>query len=474
MYTTLSFRPDETDTLESHMNEENRHFQKGNESNQSSIMEEKPISNGLSLTYEELLEKYKRLEQITTIQQKLIAKFMKGNSINSIVKELYTLTGFPGVIYNVHGHSIASAGGEIFSKGLSPSVLFQYIPSRYVYASTESIQTIQRNDDRFYLVSKAFFINEKKAGYCCIFFEEDHEPDMEYALQLIGKVAIVCSLVFLHEKTKIDATEHMKGLFLKEIITGQFTSEDEIIAKAGLFQFDLRQPYYICFLGYQYDENNFQSEDIFSREIIQCIKFFNQQQNAQMLINHEGHHIYLIVNKHFNNNQEKQQYFSLLINYLSTHFPGSHFYMGISRRKNTVLKAQDAYKEAMVAKRIITSHNQVIFYESLGMIGTLLNQQNEHEVRKMAKSLLSNLDYNNQKDHDMVKTLYFFLVNGGNLEKTAEELSLSISGLRYRVQKMEELLQKDIRNPVNSCQLLMAIQGLILLGDLNINNILEN
>ncbi len=72
-----------------------------------------------------------------------------------------------------------------------------------------------------------------------------------------------------------------------------------------------------------------------------------------------------------------------------------------------------------------------------------------------------------------MKTLYFFLVNGGNLEITADELSLSISGLRYRIYKNEKLLQKDIRNPVITCELLMAIQGLILLGDLEIKNILE-
>jgi PucR family transcriptional regulator, purine catabolism regulatory protein len=62
---------------------------------------------------------------------------------------------------------------------------------------------------------------------------------------------------------------------------------------------------------------------------------------------------------------------------------------------------------------------------------------------------------------------------GGNLEKTAEGLSLSISRLRYRVHKVEEILQVDIRNLVVSCQLLLAIQGLILLGDLDINNILD-
>ena len=100
------------------------------------------------------------------------------------------------------------------------------------------------------------------------------------------------------------------------------------------------------------------------------------------------------------------------------------------------------------------------------MVGTLINENNENDVRMMAKSLLGNLDMNGQKDVELIQTLYSFLLHGGNLEKTADELSLSISGLRYRMNKIEDLLHKDIRSPIISSQLLLAIQALIILGEL--------
>ena len=158
---------------------------------------------------------------------------------------------------------------------------------------------------------------------------------------------------------------------------------------------------------------------------------------------------------------------------LTSYFPGSDFYLGISKRTQSILGAKYAYKQAIGAIRMITSKTKVIYYDSLGVIGALLNEKNEEEVRNMAKSLLGHLELDCQKSIELITTLYSFLINGGNLEKTAEELSLSISGLRYRVHKIEEILQTDIRNPVVSCQLLLAIQGLILLGDLGINNILD-
>ncbi|WP_338469332.1 helix-turn-helix domain-containing protein [Niallia sp. XMNu-256] len=192
-----------------------------------------------------------------------------------------------------------------------------------------------------------------------------------------------------------------------------------------------------------------------------------------MLINHEDGHINIILKDLFNDHQEKQSFFISIIQHLSICFPDSRFYMGISKRMEPILEAPNAYKEAMIANRMSTPYKQVIHYETLGMMGTLLNKENQYEVRKAANSLLNQLECNGQINIDLVKTLYFFLVNGGNLEKTADELSLSISGLRYRIHKIEELLQKDIRNPVIGCQLLIAIQGLILLGDLEIKNILE-
>ena len=41
---------------------------------------------------------------------------------------------------------------------------------------------------------------------------------------------------------------------------------------------------------------------------------------------------------------------------------------------------------------MITSKTKVIYYDSLGVIGALLNEKNEEEVRNMAKSLLGHLE----------------------------------------------------------------------------------
>ncbi|WP_428908495.1 PucR family transcriptional regulator [Niallia sp. Krafla_26] len=439
--------------------------------NEQLFTQETTASNQTERPYQQLLDKYEQLLMVNEVEQKLMEEVLRGVSLKNIVTKLYQTTQYPWVIHNVHGHPILSIGIETLSKGLTSDILYQYITNHSIYSSSQTIQTIKRNQEQFLFLTNPFFLNEKRVGYCSIILKDESSIDM--AMLLLEKVSLVCSLCSLYEKTKIDSSEQLKSFFLRDIINGQIISEGEMITKAGLFHFDLRKPFYICVLGYHFNRNDFQNEITFAKEMIDCIKYFNKQEKVQMLINHEDYHINLFVNEHFQQHQDKHSFFTKMIHYLSSRFPGSHFYLGVSKRAESILSAQDAYNEANMAKRMITSRKQVVYYESLGMIGTLINEKNEQSVRKMAKTMLGNIEVNHPKNMDLVRTLYFFLVNGGNLEKTAEDLSLSISGLRYRVHKIEDLLHEDLRNPVFSCQLLMAIQGLILLGDLDINNILD-
>ena len=125
----------------------------------------------------------------------------------------------------------------------------------------------------------------------------------------------------------------------------------------------------------------------------------------------------IFVNDHFQNKEEKQYFFHSLMTSLTSYFPGSDFYLGISKRTQSILGAKHAYKQAIGAIRMITSKTKVIYYDSLGVIGALLNEKNEEEVRNMAKSLLGHLELDCQKSIELITTLYSFLINGGIWKK---------------------------------------------------------
>ena len=111
-----------------------------------------------------------------------------------------------------------------------------------------------------------------------------------------------------------------------------------------------------------------------------------------------------------------------------------------------------------------TPNKRIIFFDSIGIVGPLINNNNEKEVKKISRHMLGNV----LNDDDLLETLYAYLSNGGNLELTSQEIALSLSGLRYRLRKIEDILGKDIKDPIYSYQLLLAIQSLLVLGEIEI------
>ena len=91
-------------------------------------------------------------------------------------------------------------------------------------------------------------------------------------------------------------------------------------------------------------------------------------------------------------------------------------------------------------------------------------------IKMIAKEELGLLyDLEDPKAIELLKTLYFYLLNGGKLEQTMSDLALSMSGLRHRIKRIESLLEKDLRDPNEMHQLLLIIKSLIALGELDID-----
>src|SRR4051812_6120408 len=194
-------------------------------------LEEIPILDELELTYEKLLQERDQLTRANDIQKKLMEEVVKGSSLDSIVQEVYKLCEYPVVIHNVHGHSVAIAGLTSLSNALTPNSLFQYINKTITKNSiSQMLQMINGHPESYFLMTYPIYIQEKRMGYCSFIFKSYEIHNKELLYMIIEKVASVCSLCFLYEKTKLDSFEQMKSFFLEEIISGHFSSEDEMIA----------------------------------------------------------------------------------------------------------------------------------------------------------------------------------------------------------------------------------------------------
>lgn len=431
-------------------------------------LQETPILDELELTYEKLLHERDNRATASAIHKKLTEEVIKGNNLDSIIQEVFKLTKIPIVILTNQLQPLAYAGLSSIFLDITSNEFVQFIKekinkSSFSYTNQKRLQQFES----YYLLTSPIYIHDKLTGFCFFIFKNIENYQEDLSNMIIEKVSSVCSLCLFYERAKLDSFEQMKGFFFDEILNGHYSSNEEIIAKGSFIQLDLAIPYWVGVIDHSIPHTDFLNELEFHKELMDVISDYCIQQKRHFLISQSAKRIILLITERQEKRTDKNSIFTDIYHFLLNKYPNNDFYIGISKETNSIKDAANAYNEAIAAIRMVSKSNGIITFDSLGILGVLINENNENEVRRMAQIVLGKLTINCKKNIELIVTLYSFLMNGGNLEKTAEEVALSISGLRYRIIKIEELLQRDIRDPITSYQLLLSIQALNIIGDLD-------
>lgn len=433
-------------------------------------LNEPPIVKELEFTYEKLLEERNNLTFATKIHNELTRKIMKGHSLESIIHKVYQMVGIPIVLENLSFHPMAYAGLSPESLAIKSREFCQYVNEHYDGVSPidfhQSTKLIPFH--HYSRLVTPVLLQDRVIGYCSFLFYDQKQYKPVIAQMVIERVASVCSLRLLNEKTKFESFERLKGYFLEEMISGQYQSKEEVITKGSFIHLDLSQPFYISVIKYRFKNEHSNHELEYYAKIMEEISESFSSRRLNVLIGQRAKEIVLLITEEQLKNINIKDFVHSLLKSLAKKFPFIEYFGGISTKTKDILAAREAYREALVALRTCTKRSRLISFESLGVIGPLINSDNEEEVKKIAGRYLGELVENGAKNIELIRTLYSFLVNGGNLEQTAADLSLSVSGLRYRIHKIETLLGQELRNPVVNFHLLLAIQALMIVGELDI------
>ena len=89
---------------------------------------------------------------------------------------------------------------------------------------------------------------------------------------------------------------------------------------------------------------------------------------------------------------------------------------------------------------------------------TLINRFVDKQVGKLLEA---------DKNFDLIKTLYDYVENGMNINNTAKAISMSISGLRYRLSKISEILNIDLDDTKSVFSVFLALNVLKAKGQIS-------
>jgi purine catabolism regulator len=423
---------------------------------------ELPILMELEQTYAKLLIEKDNLAMVTKIHSQLTAEVIKGNTIDSILEIVYSHIKKPVVVEDIYHQvlgfkGISADGYEPLQKGFSDFLKKNKLHSKAMTVHFE-------NKPR--LVTPIFLLG-KIIGYCSFLYEDNKISINEIDPMIIGRVSSICSLLILNEKTKLESMQRMKVHFLEEIISGKYPSPQEIKKVASYIQLNLSGDYHVVMVTYNgtgsYEEKGLNLHN----DTFETASAYFSEKDINVLIGQRTDSLFLLIPENQLNKKEIETIIHSLLSFLKKKVKNTTFYGGISSKNSNIIDAKIALDEARTAARLSTWEIPITSFADLGIIGVLINEQNESAIRKIVQFTLGNLCENLDKNKvELIDTLYNFLVNGGNLEQTAENLALSISGLRYRLNKIMDLLgRRDIRDSQVQFQMLLALKALKIMDN---------
>ena len=420
------------------------------------IFQQNPtIYEELSLTYDTLLNQKRTLDKVLTYHSQLTECVEKEDSLNHALSTAYNILNIPIVIKNANNKVVAVRGiteeeyTQINTYHKNKTVLNRHNETTY------------KKIGFIYEMTTPINLNHKKFATCSFIYKENQVVDDNDYL-FLERLASVSTLCFMKEKISFETTERLKISVLDQLINQQHTSINEISSHLNYISHNIEGPYYIVRIKLSNITNHYSPIDSYDQllQFSQSLQLFyidvllTSIQTDIVALIYNGKPIDILISD-----------LKRVITHVQKNNPSIQYKMGISIEFGSLTELSYYLKQATHAANL-PREKTIITYEELGILGTFLSNTDINTIKQTATEELKDLLKEDPKNKELLYTLYIYLINGKHLEKTMQELSLSMGGIQYRIRRIEEVTNKNLKEFYTASYLLLLIESLITLGEL--------
>lgn len=440
--------------------------------NEHTFYEADHIGAELAETYEKLRVERDSLSKTHHIHRKLVKEVLYETGIESIADVLYQTMNIPVMIEDVH-YNLQAVGGLSSQQAEKYGDEFKEWLHHQQHKKTETWKGINQtvlldiSSDQKRMITP-IYSHQNIYGYCSFLL---NETTVKEVVQLVlEQAALACSLHLLNERTRFNTEQRMRGSFLEDILSERI-SRPEIVKRAHYIEFTLAEPYFMIAI-HRRSEQSCSKEDIeFNDQFVNDLLTFFKNKQVNGLVGQKSENILVLLSEAIvlKSKWIKESFSQQLLTYCSKRYPQFVFTLGVSSSSPLIEEAASLYDESLAALKVTNGEHNLILFDSLGLVGMLLQTKNLDMIEKFAYKILGDLiEEDKMKNVELTKTLYYYLDNGSNVHKTARAMNLSISGLRYRLGRIHEILQVDINTSYVRHEIYLALQSLLVLGELEV------
>jgi purine catabolism regulator len=299
-------------------------------------------------------------------------------------------------------------------------------------------------------------------------------------VSILEHASTALAIWFLRENAIEETKVRLRGDFVWSLANGDFTSWDQKIAQAKSLGYVLELPY-ICLIGTPenlqelYQRNNSDTSYEQWRESMllyiqeEILLATNMVKQKSMTTNHSNDIILFLETSLDVGKERVHSFIELLNRRLSTLLPGVIISWGIGRCQVGETRFTESFNDAQKALQIGRKKEGAgcfTHFEDTRVERALLRISKDKEMCDIVNSTIKSLiEYDKQKNTDLVETLIVYIEAQGKISQTSRDLHLHRHTLLYRLKKIEAITNLSIIDPDNRFLLELSIK-LWKLGDI--------
>lgn len=296
-------------------------------------------------------------------------------------------------------------------------------------------------------------------GYLSV-LESAPMADTERAVVENAITAVAIEL--LKQKGATESEQKMKRDFFRDLLIANTTAMAETLRRRATYLgYPLNASYWV--INVEFDDSK--NEEILPEDINRLVSILNSLLSFRqaVVVNQPSGATILYPVKESQPTPDKIRQLAKAIHQKVTgSSPGWSVSIGVGQLYPDLMSVPKGHKEAQHALKIGRSQNgpgSITFFSELGIYRMLLQfAQSQDPAEFFCEPLQRLIEYNQQTDKELVKTITAFLECNGNLTETSNKLYIHRNTLKYRLERIRDITQIDLDDAENRLMLHLGLK----------------
>lgn len=407
------------------------------------------------------------LGDIYELQKALTATMLSGGGLQSIVQTLFDRFGNSIAIYNDFFSSFVLACSDRRRESITRR-MEDLVRAGSSGRETVSLMSSREVDNVDGLICNKIIIPiySDKKKYGSIYIWEDNREITNVDLAVLEASTSLIALDMIKKISMYEMENNHKASFLDDLLVHDEERQRKSLANAEYFDFDVDAEHRVAVIRVLSGNSTISNSSLYktNNSIVNILRRVSRDSSIKVLFVNKCDSIVLVfelpVHEDGNYLQQLHSFVDSAMNALEAEGILSMVSIGMGR---SYADATNLWKSFNEAGRAAACWNiddvRIHSYEDLGVYRFLSYEVLRPELVLFYNETLKVLvDYDHDRDSELVHTLSLYFRCGGNLKRLAEEMGVHYNTVAYRIQRIKELAHVSFDNADQMLNLQIALK----------------